>query len=133
MSAAAESATEAQRVADPYDLGLLREEAARIKASLYRDYGDTIEEMYRSAAASSSGEDGCRKSQAEVWQDKIDELIRVQKPLRQQIKSCQSEAIQKLIDAAQDDERRGIDVSSKLSLLLSLQHTQQQQGNGTTN
>lgn len=109
---------------DPYDLGLLRDEAARIKQALYRDYGATIEKMYAETAASSSGKNGGAgesKTQAELWQDKIDELLEVQKPLQQQIKKCQQEAIQKLVDAAQEDQRRGVDVESKLAILLSLQ------------
>ncbi|CUG90581.1 Hypothetical protein, putative [Bodo saltans] len=120
-------------VVDPYDLGLLREEAARIKQSLYSEYGDVINRMYHEtnvASSSSSGEPGGsgdqKKTQAELWQDKIDELIAVQKPLKSQIKKCQQEAIQKLVDAAQDEQRRGLDVNSKLTMLLSLQAGQKQ-------
>jgi hypothetical protein len=120
---------------DPYDLGLLKEEAARIKQSLYSEYGEVIARMYSETAASgssgaaaatssSNGEE--RRTQAEMWQDKIDELIAVQKPLKSQIKKCQQEAIQKLVEAAEDEQRRGIDVKSKLSMLLSLQGSQQQ-------
>lgn len=107
--------------ADPYDLGLLRDEAKRIKASLLKEYGPKIEEMLNEERKLQNGGVSVPLSQADIWQKEIDELLKYQVPLRDQIKRSQHEAIQKLVEGAKESHARGIDVQERMNLLLSMQ------------
>lgn len=94
----------------------LRTERTRIREALYAEYGDRIDKMMDDAKATPM-----QMSPAEVRQKRLEAMLDERTPLRQEVKATQNEAIQKLIEHAKESSERGVDVSSRLNLLLNLQ------------
>ena len=101
----------------PGEQALLKDEAKRIKAAIYAEYGTQIDKMMNERLDTQAQP----SSPAEVRAKRIEELLSNQTPLRLQVRSCQHDAMQRLIEAAQEDAARGENVSSRLDLLLKLQ------------
>jgi hypothetical protein len=105
----------------------LKDEARRIKAAIYAEYGDEINARMKQVmgTVASDGESqgcdgGAQLTYTQLRARRIEELISSQTPLRQQVRSCQNDAMQKLIEAAREDANRGVDVGSRLELLMKL-------------
>ncbi len=96
----------------------LRDEAKRIKTALYAEYGSQIEEMMLQRGADGTSQQ--QPTHIELRARRIEELLSSQTPLRRQVRSCQHDAMSRLIEAAEEDAARGVDVNSRLQLLLKL-------------
>eukprot|EP00672_Neobodo_designis_P011148 CAMPEP_0174855712 /NCGR_PEP_ID=MMETSP1114-20130205/34016_1 /TAXON_ID=312471 /ORGANISM="Neobodo designis, Strain CCAP 1951/1" /LENGTH=140 /DNA_ID=CAMNT_0016090471 /DNA_START=35 /DNA_END=457 /DNA_ORIENTATION=+ len=96
----------------------LRAERDRIKTQLYAQYGDRIAQMMAEENAAVT-----RVTPAERREKRLQELLSERTPLRQEVKAAQAEALQRLIDEAKRESDKGVDVGSRLSMLLSMQET----------
>ncbi len=94
----------------------LRDESRRIKAALYAEYGPQIQGMLDQLGVGAQP-----PSYLELRAKRIEEMLSHQTPLRKQVRSCQNDAMARLIEAAHADAARGEDVSTRLAVLLKLQ------------
>ena len=100
------------------EMDTLRSERDRIKAQLYAEYGERINTMMADEVAATS-----RITPSERREKRLQELLSERTPLRQEVKTAQTEALQRLIDEAKRDSDKGVDVGSRLSMLLSMQES----------
>jgi hypothetical protein len=98
------------------EMSTLRSERDRIKAQLYSEYGDRINAMMAEEKAATS-----RVTPAERREMRLHELLSERTPLRQEVKNQQAAALQRLVEEAKRDSDKGVDVGSRLSMLLSMQ------------
>lgn len=93
----------------------LRAERDRIKKQLYAEYGDRIHAMMQEESKT------IRTTPAEERERKLQAMLSDRTPFRQEVLAAQSESLRRLVEEARGESDRGIDVGSRLDMLLSLQ------------
>jgi hypothetical protein len=99
-----------------HEVRTLREERDRIKKQLYSEYGAQIDAMLAQQNASTLS-----VSPAEQRERRLQAMLDERTPLRQEVKASQAAALERLIAEAKIDHDRGVNVRSRLDLLLAMQ------------
>jgi hypothetical protein len=99
-----------------HEVQTLREERDRIKKQLYSEYGAQIDAMLAQQNASTLS-----VSPAEQRERRLQAMLDERTPLRQEVKAAQAAALERLIAEAKIDHDRGVNVRSRLDLLLAMQ------------